>query len=400
MSTWPQMMASVPYFGWFEAKVLSVASNAGLAMLSWNCDSVNYGQESEVNLFNAMWLHCVTDDVLNVHSCTCPRSWLAMAVASVLPGSGLPQSSQVFFSRWWMELRWGFIGFLVTPVNVIETLKDLQESRRCIAGVVDDEVFWARINSGSCDLSDVPQALVESITEARALGAQHFFPQGLFVARSRIDKSRLGLHVLCLMYPAELIGVLNTAGEWSFGSTAAIAGAAPVPARGQQQQQQQQQQQELQLQQQQTPQTLRVDKAPSKQKAPVRVGISVKNVNHDQWRGNSRTTPQQAAVAVAQSASCDTHSLRSSQRQEVAPETIPTEGKEPLAFLASPQRRGAANCDVSLVPKKSAPTQAVLVTRQPLLPMTELLAIRGESAGIGGQPDIFGQLSVRPFGNH
>jgi len=371
----------IPYFGWFEAKVLSVTSNAGIAVLSWSCDSVNYGQESEVNLFDALWLPCVTDDVLSVHNCTCPRSWLEMATASVLPGSGLPQSSQVFFSRWWMELRWGFVGFCVTPVNVIETLRDLQESRRFIAGAIDDEVFWARVNSGSCDLSDVPQALLEAIIEARALGAQHFFPQGLFVARSRVDKSRLGLHVLCLMFPAELIGVLNTAGEWSSGGR-----------RTELQHQQHQQQ----------PQNPRPNSAPNTQQVAVRVGVAAQSLSNVRWSVDSRTPPYPAGAAVSEPTSCNANNLRARQRRrvEVARDSSHGVGREPLAYLASPQSRGLANCDVSLVPNKPEPTQAVLVTRQPLLPMTELFAIRGESAGILGEPDLFCELSVRPFGYH
>jgi hypothetical protein len=131
----------------------------------------------------------------------------------------------------------------------------------------------------------------------------------------------------------------------------------------------------------------------------VRVGIAAKRVNVVRWTGSSRTMPNPACAASAPSASCNKRSLCGSQRK-VARDTLPSEGREPLAYLASPQRRGAANCDVSLVPKKSGPTQAVLVTRQPLLPMTELLAVRGELAGRCDQPDLFGQLSVRAFGYH
>jgi len=203
----------VPYSGWFEATAVSV-SKEGDVVLQWSSDLVDGGHTSTVNLRTTRWLPCVSSDFIGRRGRECPFAWLERAAAGVHPEHEEP-SARVFFARWWAEVRWGFVRFCVTPVDVVKTLGELQEARRFVAGAAEDEDFWGRVNEGSEDLSDVPRALASAILEARERGAFRFFKEGLFAAPRRLDASRRALHALVLLCPADYLGVFGAEGHWA-----------------------------------------------------------------------------------------------------------------------------------------------------------------------------------------
>jgi len=187
---------------------VSVSECTGQAVLRWSHERVCSGQSSKLSLLEARWVPCAGSDAVALPVGESPLVWLERAAASVLPECEAP-ALQIFFARWWSEARWGFVRFTVTPSEVIDKLQELEEVRRFIATVGDDDAFWCSVSDGTLDSSVLPPAVLDAIAEARRRGACCFFKQGLFLARSRLDPSRCGLHTLSLLYPARYIGVFD-----------------------------------------------------------------------------------------------------------------------------------------------------------------------------------------------
>ena len=131
----------VPYEGWFEADVVSVAPEEEAAVLQWSSERVYNAGRTKVSLRTLHWVPAAAGPALGPAAGGCPRAWLARAAASV--GSGAEDASaKVFFARWWAEARWGLARFCATPPAVLRRLEAQEEARRAVAGRYDDADFW------------------------------------------------------------------------------------------------------------------------------------------------------------------------------------------------------------------------------------------------------------------
>jgi len=196
---------SVPHDGWFECVLVSM-SDLSEVVVRWSDDRVDHGRLSTVNLLIRRWTPALPRSFLNVSKSGGAAAWLRK-VAGGFPDGEQGRAHRVVCSRWWTEVRWGFVRIALTPAPVVEVLRERQSARRFISSTLDDDAFWRSVASGSVDLSvGVPASLLAAINEARVRGARSFLKEGLFIAPSLTDLSKMGLFTLILFYPSESIG--------------------------------------------------------------------------------------------------------------------------------------------------------------------------------------------------